>query len=150
MKHLSLFESFRPQYSYWPRKKSYRGVNAIRILQFSNPADLQKIKDHIREAQQKNNWYSEAFDEKGELTTAITNSPDLFFVEIISPRGRREVVGFEDFDTSNSDYNVDGYIQGESMDGRYLYWISATADEGGQIVPDISTLDFERAKGAPQ
>ncbi len=145
MNHLSLFEIWRPKFSPWPRKKSYRGVSAIRIMELSNPSDHEKIKKYIQEAQLKRNWFRDGLGGNGEISRSISDDGELYFVEIISPRGRREIVAFDDFDNRDSEDKRFGILSGESLDGNYQYWIEAESDRG-DVYPDIETLDFEKPR----
>jgi hypothetical protein len=114
-------------------------------MELSNPSDHEKIKKYIQEAQLKRNWFRDGLGGNGEISRSISDDGELYFVEIISPRGRREIVAFDDFDNRDSEDKRFGILSGESLDGNYQYWIEAESDRG-DVYPDIETLDFEKTR----
>ena len=142
MNHIKLFESFSTSgpSSFWPRKKSYRGVKVLNVLDFENPVDKEKIKDYIKLAFQKNGWFKSFFDSNNNLISDQLPLGDLEFVEVLMPTGKREILAFEDFDNTESDDKNYGILSSESLDGKWSFWVPAEA--GGRVEWD--ELDFHK------
>lgn len=144
MNHLSLFENFRrPIASAWPRRKKYTSVRVLDVLDLNDPMDYQRVKSYMQEAKSKLGWFEKGFDEAGEISNYVRNSEDLFFIEIINPKGQREIIAFDNFDNTDSEYKNEGLLTGEDLSGKYNYWIQGN-DEYGGIALDWDSLDFEK------
>lgn len=144
MNHLLLFEKFRyPPSSYWPRQKRYSSVRVLSELDLNHPKDYQRIKSYMQEAKSKLNWFQKGFDENGEISDYIRNSEDLFFLEILNPKGQREIVAFDNFDNTDSESKDVGVLTGEDLLGKYYYWIEGDRSYGG-IVLEWASLNFDK------
>lgn len=144
MNHLSLFENFRrPIASAWPRRKKYTSVRVLDVLDLKDPKDYQRIKSYMQEAKSKLGWFQKGFDESGEISNYVRNSDDLFFIEIINPKGQREIIAFDNFDNTHSEQKSEGLLSGEDLLGRYNYWIQALNFDG-DIELELDSLDFEQ------
>ena len=128
MNHIKLFESFSTSgpSSFWPRKKSYKGVKVLNVLDYGNPVDKERINDYIRLAFQKNGWFKSFFDSNNNLISGPLPLEDLEFAEVLMPTGKREILAFEDFDNTDSDDKDQGIISSESLDGKWSFWVPAT------------------------
>lgn len=143
MNHLSLFENFRrPIASAWPRRKKYTSVRVLDVLDLNDPKDYQRVKSYMQEAKSKLGWFQKGFDESGEISDYVKNSEDLFFIEILNPKGQREIIAFDDFDNTYAEQKSEGVLSGEDLLGRYNYWIQALNFDGG-IELELDSLDFE-------
>jgi hypothetical protein len=140
--HLKLFESFSTSgpSSFWPRRKIYRGVKVLKVLDSENPSDKEKIKDYMKLAFQKNGWFKSSFDSNNNLISGELPIWDVEFAEVLMPTGKREILAFEDFDNTDSDDKDQGIISAESLDGRWSFWVPATSS--GEVEWD--ELDFNR------
>jgi len=144
MNHLELFENFRrPLASSWPRRKKYTSVRVLDVLDLKDPKDYQIVKSYMQEAKSKLGWFQKGFDPSGEISDYIRNSDDLFFIEIINPKGQREIIAFDNFDNTDFEYGNEGLLTGEDLSGKYNYWIQGN-DEYGGIDLDWDSLDFEK------
>jgi hypothetical protein len=140
VKHIKLFESYPS--SHWPRKKTYRGVKVLNVLDYRIPGDSQRIKDYLKLAYDRNGWFKSYFDSNNQLIPGSENFGGTEFAEVLMPTGRREILAFDDFDGTNSDEQGFGYISAESLDGKWSFWVDATSD--GDVEWD--SLDFDKNK----
>jgi len=144
MNRLVLFENFRrPVSSPWPRRKKYTSVRVLDVLDLKDPRDYARIKSYMQEAKSKLGWFQKGFDETGEISNYVRNSDDLFFIEIINPKGQREIIAFDDFDNTDSESKTEGILTGEDLNGKYHYWIQALNFNHG-IELELDSLDFEK------
>ena len=140
MKHVKFFESFyRPPgpSSSWPRKKGYRGVRILDVLNPKDSEDMSKIEAYIKLAHSKRDWFRDSFDSAGSFTPKISG---VEFAEVLMPEGGKEILAFEDFDDTHSDENGYGIITAESLNGKWSFSVPAT--EHGDVEWD--QLDFEK------
>jgi hypothetical protein len=137
--HLKLFESFSTSgpSSNWPRKKSYRGVRILDILDPKDSEDMKKIEAYIKLAHSKRNWFRDSFDFSGNFTPKISG---VEFAEVLMPKGVKEILAFDDFDNTDSDDKDQGIISAESLDGKWSFWVPATSS--GEVEWD--ELYFDR------
>lgn len=142
MNHIKLFESFSTSgpSSFWPRRKTYRGVKVLKVLDFENPSDKEKIEDYVKLAYQKNGWFKRSFDPNGNLISDLLPIGDVEFAEVLMPTGKREILVFEDFDNTDSDDKSQGVISAESLDGKWSFWVPATSS--GEV--EWGELDFDK------
>ena len=140
MKHVKLYESFPRSSgpsSNWPRKKSYRGVRILDILDPQDSEDMKKIEAYIKLAHSKRDWFRDSFDSAGSFAPKISG---VEFAEVLMPEGGKEILAFEDFDDTDMDENGYGFISAESLNGKWYFVVPAT--ERGDVEWD--QLDFEK------
>jgi len=137
--HLKLFESFSTSgpSSNWPRKKSYRGVRILDILDPKDSEDMKKIEAYIKLAHSKRDWFRDSFDSAGNFTPRIS---EVAFAEVLMPEGGKEILAFEDFDDTGSEDSGYGIITAESLNGKWYFSVPSTIH--GDV--DWDELDFDR------
>jgi hypothetical protein len=141
MKHISLYESFRTgerwMASSWPKKGHYRGVRFLREL--SPEDDSEEITDLIRKYREERDWFA---SEKYNPDNPDFKVPrDVFWYEIIRPDGKNEIIFFDDFESGYGDYNYEGFMTAETLDGKYEFTVDAI-DTGDGYELNLDTLDW--------
>jgi hypothetical protein len=140
MKHLlpiqSLFEIERYPSSPWPKRKVYSGVKITEILDEENPEDLERIKEYMKSAYQRNKWFSGYFDANGVFNGNIPFN--VTFVEMALPDGKIEIIPFE-----QDEYEGEWLWTGSTLDQKWDFWFPA---KSGENEPDFGELEFMRNK----
>lgn len=152
MQKLKLFEDFsrslydfpKGPYSKWPKQQHSRGVKVTRQLSPNDDDDRVEIEEHVLECFKKNGEFKEWIS--GDKVN-IPARTAIIFLEILRPDGILEVMPFEDFEVSDDDYGVSGYLTSTTLDGKYTFTIEANSYESGKYeIGDFKSLDWELNK----
>jgi hypothetical protein len=126
-------------YSSWPRKKNYSGVFVLNHLDPKKIDDQEKINNYIKLAREKKDWFKPYPGKKEDDFEQIYINTE--FAEVMMPNGTKEILAFDNFDSTDAEEEGEGIISAQSLDGKWEFWVPVK-DWGGEI--NWQELDFQK------